>query len=325
MDLEDSRWFVETGTIDPHYMKITVKELTTAGPTIHSSFKDLPFIRHDSNTGVIQKPFLAYQSPSCIKIVGNIHEFEIAQKNGVPSVPVYLIQESESTVELLELVIEYFTPMTLMDKAILSKSAIDLGVPRNILAEKILPLMDLPPREKLIDQVLFLLSMPTDLQTFIVDKDLSLKRALIFQKADGHLDWVSRFIKNLKVGINMTAEIIQNIWEMAKNDDVDFKTKAEELGLWQMAEKEYEDNRQAVMEIRQRISEARFPILTQAGRELKAMIAAADLPDSVQVKWDPQFENRGIDISFHSMDEAELDETISKLSSSRFKNIFSKI
>jgi len=305
-------------------MKITVKELSTAGPTIHTSFRDLPFLKN-SDGRLLKKPILAYQSPSCIKIVGNIHQFEKAQNSKAPAVPVYLIQESESTLELLELVIEYYSPMTLMDKAILVKAASELGVARDILAEKIMPLMDMPPRQKLIDQVLFLLSMPLDLQTFIVDKDLSLKRALIFQKADGHLDWVSRFIRNLKVGINMTAEIIQNIWELARNDDVDFRTKAEELGLWQMADTEYEDNRQAVMEIRQRISEARFPILTQAGRDLKAMIDAADLPETVQVKWDPQFENRGVDISFHSNDEADLDETIEKLSSSRFKNIFNKI
>ena len=305
-------------------MKITVKELSTAGPTIHTSFRDLPFLKN-SDGRLLKKPILAYQSPSCIKIVGNIHQFEKAQNSKAPAVPVYLIQESESTLELLELVIEYYSPMTLMDKAILVKAASELGVARDILAEKIMPLMDMPPRQKLIDQVLFLLSMPLDLQTFIVDKDLSLKRALIFQKADGHLDWVLRFIRNLKVGINMTAEIIQNIWELARNDDVDFRTKAEELGLWQMADTEYEDNRQAVMEIRQRISEARFPILTQAGRDLKAMIDAADLPETVQVKWDPQFENRGVDISFHSNDEADLDETIEKLSSSRFKNIFNKI
>ena len=193
-------------------MKITVKELTTVGPTIHSSFATLPYQQDDLKQGSLSRPILAYQSPSCIKIVGDIHRFQAYQEAGKATTPVYLIQDTESTLELIQLVIEYYSPMNLMDKALITRAAIDLGVPRPMLAEQILPALELAPREKLIDQVLFLLKLPSSLQTFIIDKDLSLKRALIFQRAEGHLEWVERFISNLKIGINMTAEIIQNVW-----------------------------------------------------------------------------------------------------------------
>ncbi|MEA3287802.1 MAG: hypothetical protein U9Q77_10575 [Candidatus Marinimicrobia bacterium] len=306
-------------------MKITVKELTTIGPTIHSSFTALPFKRKNTSESKLLKPVLAYQTPSCIKIVGNIHCFLEAQEAGQATVPVYLIQESQSTLELLELIIEYYTPMTLMDKALLTQAALELGVPRSMLADKIYPKMDLAPREKLIDQVLFLLKLPPELQQFILEKDLSLKRALIFQRASDHLDWVTRFIKNLKIGINMTAEIIQNIWEMAGRDDVDFQTKAREMGLWEMADIEYEDNRLAVMEIRDKITTARFPALTKAGVDLSKTLDSAKLPDSVKIKWDPTFERQGIDIAFHAKDTADLDSTLQKLSSAAFNNIFSHI
>lgn len=306
-------------------MKITVKELTTAGPTIHSSFAPLPFRRDEQGDTRLSKPILAYQTPSCIKIVGNIHRFLDAQDSGHPTVPVYLIQESESTLELLELIIKYYDPMSLMDKALLTRAALDLGLPRPMLAEKLYPVMDLAPREKLIDQVLFLLKLPLELQDFILDKDLSLKRALIFQRAADHLDWVTRFIANLKVGINMTAEIIQNIWEMAKRDDVDFKTKAIEMGLWDMADTVQEDNRQAVMEIRKKINTARYPSLSKAGIDLSETLSKAELPDSIQIKWDPYFERQGLDVAFHAKDSEELDTTLKKLSSSAFKNIFKHI
>jgi hypothetical protein len=280
-------------------MKITVKELTTAGPTIHSSFSDLPYQRDDSSPGKLSRPILAYQSPSCIKIIGDIHRFQAEQEAGKPAVPVYLIQDTESTLELIQLVIEYYSPMNLMDKALLTRAAIDLGVPRPMLAEQILPALELAPREKLIDQVLFLLKLPTSLQTFIIDKDLSLKRALIFQRAEGHLEWVERFIANLKIGINMTAEIIQNVWEMSKNDDVDFKTKAEEMGLWEMAD--------------------------QAGVDLSKTLEAAQLPDSMKIKWDPYFEQQGVQIAFHAKDEDDLEHSLEKLKSPAFKNIFKHI
>jgi len=306
-------------------MKITVKELTTVGPTIHSSFEKLPFLRNEEGSNILSRPILAYQSPSCIKIVGDIHRFIEDQNARKPSVPVYLIQESESTLELIQLVIEYYSPMNLMDKALLTRAAIDLGVPRPMLAEKILPALELAPREKLIDQVLFLLKLPPALQSFIVDKALSLKRALIFQRAEDHLDWVERFIINLKIGINMTAEIIQNVWEMAKNDDVDFKTKAVDMGLWDMADTKYEDNRLAVMEIRDKINKARFPSLNQAGIDLTRTIQAAELPDFIKLKWDPYFEQQGVQISFPAKDEEDLERSLEKLSSSAFKSIFKHI
>ncbi len=306
-------------------MKITVKELTTVGPTIHSSFRTLPYQRDNSISGKLSRPILAYQSPSCIKIVGDIHRFEAYQEAGKSTVPVYLIQDTDSTLDLIQLIIEYYSPMNLIDKALLTRAAIDLGVPRPILAEQILPALKLAPREKLIDQVLFLIKLPPSLQTFIVDKDLSLKRALIFQRAEGHLEWVERFISNLKIGINMTAEIIQNVWEMSKNDEVDFKTKAQEMGLWEMADIDYEDNRLAVMEIREKINKARFPALNQAGVDLNKTLEAANLPDSVKIKWDPYFEQQGVQISLNAKDEKDLDQSLDKLKSSAFKNIFKHI
>jgi hypothetical protein len=194
-----------------------------------------------------------------------------------------------------------------------------------MLAEQILPALELAPREKLIDQILFLLKLPPSLQSFIVDKDLSLKRALIFQRAEGHLEWVERFISNLKIGINMTAEIIQNVWEMSKNDEVDFKTKAQEMGLWEMADTDYEDNRLAIMEIREKINQARFPSLNQAGVDLSKTLDAAQLPDSMKIKWDPYFEQQGVQIAFHARDEEDLEQSLNKLKSPAFKNIFKHI
>ncbi len=306
-------------------MKITVKELTTVGPTIHSSFSALPFKRDQTGSGRLAKPVLAYQTSSCIKIIGDIHRFQAYQASGQATVAAYLIQESESTFELLQLIIEYYSPMSLMDKALLSRSALELGVPRSELAERLFPEMDLPPREKLIDQILFLLKLPSSLQTFIVEKDLSLKRALIFQRADQHLDWVETLISNLKIGINMSAEIIQNIWEMSKRDGVDFQAKAEEMGLWEMAYTEFQDTRFAVMEIRDKINAARFPTLDKAGRDLSKNLDEANLPAQVKVKWDPYFEQQGVDISFHATNDTELDEVLEKLSSKAFKNIFTHI
>jgi len=306
-------------------MKITVKELTTIGPTIHSSFAALPHLRNQTAQGCLSRPILAYQSPSCIKIVGDIHRFVTAQETGQATLPAYLIQDTESTLELIQLVIEYYQPMNLMDKALLIRAALDLGVPRPMLAEEILLALELAPREKLIDQVLFLLKLPPALQSFIVDKDLSLKRALIFQRAEDDLEWVERFIANLRIGINMTAEIIQNVWEMAKNDEVDFRTKAQEMGLWEMADTPYEDTRLAVMEIREKINQARFPSLNQAGIDLTQTIREAHLPDSVKIKWDPTFEQQGVQIDFHAKDAADLEQTLEKLNSSVFKNIFKHI
>jgi len=306
-------------------MKISVKELTTAGPSIHSSFEKLPYQRAELASRTLAKPVLAYQSPSCIKIIGDIHRFKAAQEKGQATIPAYLIQETESTMDLVKLALEYYQPLTLMDKALFTQVAIDLGIPRVSIAKEMFPEMELAPREKLIDQVLFLLKLPASLKSFIVEKDLSLKRALIFQRAEDHLEWVSQLIANLKIGINMTAEIIQNIWEMGQNENIDFKSKAVDMGLWDMATDNYDDPRLAVMEIRDKINKARFPTLSKAGQDLSETIADLQLPHTVKVKWDPYFERQGVDVGFHAKDDSELEAILEKLATSAFKNIFKHI
>jgi len=306
-------------------MKIIVRELTTVGPTLHSAFEKLPFHREPYNRTSLPRPILAYQSPSCIKIVGNIHHFVEARESGAATVPVYLIQESESTLELLALIVAYYAPMNLLDKALFTRAALDLGVPRNLLIQQLFPLMDLPPREKLVDQVLFLLKLPVHLQHFIVDKGISLKRALIFQRAADHLDWVDRFVGTLNIGINMTTEIIQNIWEISRRDDLDFKTTAQNMGLWDLPEAEIEDSRLAVMTIREKINAARYPHLTAADKRLQAELQSADLPPAVKVTWDPHFEEQGLDIRLHARDKAELEQILAKLNTPGFKKLFESI
>lgn len=307
-------------------MQVTFKTLNLIGPTSHSDFKTLPFRREafDANQP-LRKPLLALNTGSCIKIVGGIHRFEAAQAAKVTQLPAYLLEDVDSTMDLLNLVAAYYSPLTLIDKANLIGIARKMGFNKTQIAGELFETLEIPPQAHLMNDYLFLLKLPHELQKLVVDKDLSLKRALIFQRAEAHLDWVVQLIQNLHLGINMTAEIIQNIWEMAQRDNTDFQTKAQQTGLWDIAREAVDDPRPVVMDIRAKLSAARLPHLTAAGKALEQTIAAAKLPESVQVKWDPYFEKQGIEVTFHAKDLTEFQEILRGLKNANLKPVFDQI
>jgi len=134
-----------------------------------------------------------------------------------------------------------------------------------------------------------------------------------------------QLIQNLHLGINMTAEIIQNIWEMAQRDDTDFRTKAQQMGLWDIAREGIDDPRPVVMDIREKINAARMPHLTAAEETLKQTIKAAKIPENVKVKWDPYFEKQGLEMTFHAKDLEELQKILRGLSDANLEPVFDQI
>lgn len=307
-------------------MQVTFKPIGLIGPTTHSDFKVLPFKRESFDVNqTLQKPLLALNTGSCIKIVGGINRFEAAQDARVAQLPAYLLEEVESSLDLLNLVAAYYSPLTLIDKANLISIARKMGFNKTQIAENLFDTLEIPPQGHFIDDYLFLLKLPIELQQLVVDKDLSLKRALIFQRAADHLDWVVQLIQNLHLGINMTAEIIQNIWEMAQRDKTDFQTMAQQMGLWNIAQTEVDDPRPVVMEIRERINTARLPHLTAAGETLKQAIVDAKIPENVKVKWDPYFEKQGLEMTFHAKDLGELQKILRGLSDANLEPVFDQI
>jgi len=307
-------------------MQVTFKSIGLIGPTSHSDFKALPFRREafDANQP-LQKPLLALNTGSCNKIVGGIQRFEAAQAAKVTQLPAYLLEKVESSMDLLNVVAAYYSPLTLIDKANLIGVARKMGFTKTQIAEGLFDALEIPPQAHLMNDYLFLLKLPGELQQLIVDKDLSLKRALIFQRAEAHLDWVVQLIQNLHLGINMTAEIIQNIWEMAQRDDTDFRTKAQQMGLWDIAREGIDDPRPVVMDIREKINAARMPHLTAAEETLKQTIKAAKIPENVKVKWDPYFEKQGLEMTFHAKDLTELQKILRGLSDANLEPVFDQI
>ena len=307
-------------------MQVTFKPIGLIGPTIHSDFKLLPFKRESFDVfQTLQKPLLALNTGSCIKIVGGIQRFEAAQAAKVTQLPVYLLENVDSSMDLLNVVAAYYSPLTLIDKANLIGIARKMGFNKTQIAGGLFESLEIPPQTHLMNDYLFLLKLPHELQKLVVDKDLSLKRALIFQRAEEYLDWVVQLIQNLHLGINMTAEIIQNIWEMAQRDNTDFQTKAQQTGLWDIAREAVDDPRPVVMEIRGKINAARLPHLTAAGETLKQTVQDAKIPESVKVKWDPTFEKQGLEMTFHAKDLEELQKILRGLSDANLEPVFDQI
>ena len=135
-------------------MNIEFRSLATSGPTIHSAFAALPFLRHSEGSG-LPSPILALQTEGCIKVVGDIHRFE---QSNTSAMPAYILSDA-NTMDLLAAIVDFYTPMNLVDKAQLLDISRQIGVPEEQRMNRVLPLMDLATTQAIHDELIAIVAL----------------------------------------------------------------------------------------------------------------------------------------------------------------------
>lgn len=308
-------------------MNISFQSVSLYGPTIHSNFKILPFPQSSpmsSEPCLIDKPLLCLQTASCMKIVGNIHLFEIGQETGVLSKPAFIINDIEKTVDLIKTVAEFYSPLNLIEEARLVLIAQQLGYSPAQLAIEILPVLNYPPQKKFVEKLLELNKLPEALQLFIVEKNISLKRTQVLQRIENHSDWAKYFLETYTPGLNVFLEIIQNLWEISKRDDI----AIHELLQKYIPLHAIPDSTHIKIElqtIRQRIHENRYPLLSDSRRKLETAIKDIQKYYPIKIDYDPNFEVQGVNILTHINDNDALKSFINCLEHDDFRKLFEMI
>lgn len=305
-------------------MKIEFKNVSTVGPTAHSAFKTLPFGRMEMESRLLPEPLLALQTEDCIKILGGIRRFEAVSPVEVPVLPAYVLTEAR-TLDMIQAVIDFYAPMNLVEKALLLQACQELGLPEDDRINSILPLLDLPRKVQTLEELAFLTRLNPQLQYFIVEKDISLKRIRALQRCEEIMDWSVALMETFKPGVNVFLEILQNLWEISRRDELTLFELLEKLQLKKLRLADDIEPRQALSALRETVQRERFPTLEAAGKDLEEAVSQLGLPAGVDLSWDPQFEKRGLELRARLADENDATELSKVLSSESFAGLFQRI
>ncbi len=271
-------------------MKIELKNLTCVGPSPHSAFRGIPFQPSSDAAGLLPRPVLALQTEDCIKIIGNIEQFEACNEK---SIPAYVLTQADS-LDMVRACISFYEPLHLVDKALLMAACQELGFPEQRRLAEILPLLGLPERRSTLDELGFIARMPDPLKDFIIEKDLSLKRIRSIQRAESILDWAVELLMQAKPGVNVFLEILQHLWEIHKRDDKPLAHVLDKLGLHDLEALRFDEDRSVLEFLRTTLRTERFPLLSEANAGLKAVVTALNPPLKIDLTWDPSFEEQGL-------------------------------
>lgn len=305
-------------------MQLAFQTLTASGPTPYSPFRGLPFDRDVPPRGSrFVRPILAYRSESCIKIIGDIHRFEQAQDEGKSSLPAFVISDVAGSLDLCLAVAEYYAPMNLMDQVMLIQAAGYIGLPDEDLIETLLPIMNLPPQRKFLDQLKDLAALKRPLQELIHQKALSLKRCRTFLRTADIQDWILLLLECCQPGINVLTEILQHIWEIGQRDALANQEILESYHLHEGLPDIPLQQRLAT--IRETLQRARFPVLSESNDRLSQSVAELNLSGNLQLRWDPRFEAQGLELiaRLRNVDQAE--QLRELLADKAFRDLFERI
>ncbi len=275
-------------------MEISFQNLTTSGPTVHGRLSKLPHQRENADHNPFPRPVLAMQTNSGIRVIGDAYRFEEARKLGTGTIPCYLVREIPGNLELLQLLVDYYQPMSLADQALLLAAAVEMGVNQELLQTGLLPGMGLSRVRGTIDELLEISRFPDALLTFIEDKGLSLKRTRVLVRMREMQDWCVRFLEELHPGVNVLLEVVQNLWEVGQRDDRELSGLPTDLGIEKYLTDPDHPAAERLAALRRCVHEHRYPELTGVRRKLENQVRELDLPSNLNLRWDPNFEERGL-------------------------------
>lgn len=265
-------------------------------------------IRFSANAGHenFYWPFLGIRDGTQVRIVGN---GELLNNFNSDRVAVFIVEEA-NPLSLLKTVCEYYNtqkPLNLIEKSNLLKLTQKLGVSKVNLVKEICPILNVPPKRDVVQDLLYLQKLPETLKLYIFEKSMSLKLIKLFQRCGDDFNWVERIITKGKVSLGILLEMVTNIWEVSQRDEKTINEVLEKLRLTS------DINPKKIADIRLKLAQLRYPMLTKINNWLESEVNKLQLPKGVHISWDRTFELEGVKVCIQSKKVNELNAKLKKL------------
>ncbi len=216
-------------------------------------------------------------------------------------------------------------PFNLYEQSQALHRAHELGATTTEVINDILPLLDLQPHKNVYDQYRGFRRLPESLIEFFVDKDIAISRTLIFQDLDSEgLNIALELLETFSPGINLLEELMTNLYEISRREERPVQGIFEELCVSDILERNPQPHL-ALGEIRRKIHEYRYPVLTETHRQIQQLADSLELGSQANIRWDKRLEDRGVNVSFHWEQVEDIKETARLLTVPENLNLFREI
>jgi len=244
----------------------------------------------------IRTPIRLHSHQGRYRMISGFKRIAICRTLGWKSVPAELVDEI-GVAEVFSHVIHEQSalfPLTLVEKARGIGICEALGMKRDRITEEILPVLDLPFRRDLFDQLQKIRELPDFVQIYLEQFDISLKKAGMFSGwADGELKNIIRMADTLQLRPEELSRIILMIHDIGKRESLSFEEIYKDCRLDSLIGSALSRN-ERIQELKTRLKTRRFPRLVHWQNTLETSRKALNLPASLRLFWDENLEAPGV-------------------------------
>lgn len=271
----------------------------------------------------IQTPLHVLKAGKGYRLLSGFRRFEAALELGLEKIPGSIIPKNYPVEEAFRnVLLEHIVSQSLniVEKSRAVRILLELGVSLDSMRKDFFPLLELPKKRGIIQDVKDVLSFSPKVLDYIEKYDISLKQADMFERLTvSEQELVVDLVMNLGIRGVELADMIEALQDIVCREDISIESVFKKLDCQQIIESEDVSKNQKLNRIKERLNRMRYPRLYAWNDKLNSQRKKIGLPENVRLTWDRSLEKPGIHIMVHVRSPKDMDEPLRHLSRSETK------
>ena len=214
-----------------------------------------------------------------------------------------------------------------IEKAIVLRKFLDIGVTYDRVMAEIAPLLEIPPNKNIIDKYLSVLRLDSKIKQSVARGELELEKVfLLITLDDAERDVVYRFLfRELTTNINEAKETIRNLLDLKRIKQLEMTELLSSSEITHILSDSKSNKRQKGEKICRLIKSMRYPSISAKEAEFDKSCRAMRLDNDVRINHSRYFEGDEIRVTLKASNEEKLGNNLERLLSNIRNGTFNKI
>jgi len=278
-------------------IEISLEEVLRDSFFCFTSVSDIGFLKRSVLESGIRTPLHVLPARKGYRLLSGFKRFGAAVELGLERIPAAVHSEKAPLERLFrEVLLEHLTCETLsiVEKARVLRILDRLCVPWESMKTDFLPILDLPKRSEIIEEVKDVLRFSSTVQDYIERYGLSLKQTKMFTGLSVHQEelFVSLGM-NLQIRSVELSEIISIFRDIFGKEKIPVEQVYDDLGIDALLENTELSRNEKILRIKKELQKRRYPRLGSWNENLERLKREMKLPERVRLSWDRSLEVQG--------------------------------
>lgn len=304
-------------------MKISLKKINTKNNYFNYHYWN--YQSHKLETSIINSgitnPIKLIQKQNELILVHGFRRIEIAKKLNLSEVPVRIYSEEKAAEELFK------------ESVLENTINIELNIYEKCKIIQILnthfpdynryywqKLLKLPLDSKYESTIKSILQFPNEWVEFFINKNVPLKRIMIFSKIK-EIKLLSKLLP-LNIGLNKMEQMFHFLFEISQRDEINIKSILNNIDFEGAFKAPTSKDKQDIVKIlHKKLYDLRYPLQSQYLKIINKKIDNLKLLNNIKIRYDKTFERAGINFNININRKNDLHNSIKWLDKNRDKII----